>query len=204
MSGFLLKRCQSFCAWQVGSWVLVGLLCVGCGSETGGVAGDVVTVACEAVGDNLLRNPEFATAGGSKDRLLEWGEVQHAGDRAFETEVASGVLSITKTAEQPWFVVTQRHRPQEYVGRLMRYSAELKLDLNADNLPYKFEAGGGLSLLIYGETDDPGPIPVDELLLNGAFQHEPSIGQTGWFEAEFDFMVPEKATRMLLGFRHQG
>ncbi len=150
--------------------------------------------------DNLLRNPEFATAG-QGPAPSGWNISQHAGVEAYTIELVEGELSIDKYGEQHWFLISQNVPGDALAGHPARFSAELKLDLHADGWTQALEPGGGLNITIRG-TEPDAPFQ-QKLLYNSSLQHQPRLGTTDWTPVEVVFDVPAGATRLNVGFLHQ-
>ena len=148
---------------------------------------------------NLLKNPQFLY---SKDRSFpnHWGASQHAGEPSFAIKIDSGALKVTKIGTQPWFLLIQKMSAVDWVGKKIRYTADIKLSLNANDLSHKFEPGGGLFLRVYG---DMNPMGDDRLLLNSGRDHKPKLGITDWMPTAIEYILPEKANRLVVGLMHQ-
>ena len=147
-------------------------------------------------GENLLENPRFeADAKGYRSR---WSSSQHAGARVYRVTVEDGVLSIEKTGKQSWFNFAQQVDIREHAGQRLRFSAEIKLDMTEDP-SHGFTQGGGLNLLIWGDSGGSG----NQLLSKSTLDHEPRLGRTGWTPVAVTLDVPEGAVKAKAGFLHQ-
>ncbi|GAB3279817.1 hypothetical protein GCM10027297_17800 [Parahaliea aestuarii] len=173
---------------------LAALLCTAC--DGGQSPPDNPAASARCGGDNLLGNPDFAA--NASGAAPPWRSSQHAGEQSFELTYKDGTASIVKVASQPWFRLVQALPARELRGNLLRYSAELKLDLTEEGVTHGFKIGGGLVVTLRG---DPDPVMGgDRLLLSEQFEHEPHLGTTDWVSVSTTFEVPANATRLQVGF----
>ena len=144
--------------------------------------------------ENLLRDSEFATVGGTGGPRV-WSGKQHAKSGSFETSAEDGVLTIAKIGPEPWFYYTQKVKPAEVGGKTVRYTAQLKLD-TAEAVPahsFNYESG------LYLTADNVGRRTIFRSLA----EQTPNFGRTDWFEASLEFQLPDSAATLAVGFLHQ-
>lgn len=181
---------------------LTALLTTACSdSTTTSSATDAKAVQganCDA-GENLLGNPAFTvnTVGAAPP----WQSSQHAGEKSFELSLDNGTATIEKIATQPWYTMSQSQKARPLRGKIIEYSAEIKLELDDEDLAHAFKPGGGLTLTLRG---DPDPVMGgDRLLESKLFEHEPHLGTWDWTPVSMRLAVPENATNLKVGFAHQ-
>ncbi len=175
--------------------ILAGLL-AGCQVA----ANDSAPVAQCSGSDNLLANTDFGSSDPAAG-LSPWRGAQHAGETSFRTHVSNGELTIEKIGTQPWYFLSQTPQARSLRGESLVFRAEIRLDLNAENLAHRFTHGGGLQVSVWG---DPDPVMGgDRLVFSSSLEHEPRLGTTDWVAVSIPFTVPSTATRMSVGFLHQ-
>lgn len=171
---------------QVGLLLIV-LLLVSCGRQ-------VDSLPCAATGENFLQDADFSLEA-ADPRSRHWSASQHAGEPSFETEIAGGVLTITKIGTQPWFILKQRIKDKRLGGSIVVYSADVKLDLREPKRAHYFGYGGGLSLV--ARSGD------GRVLVRSILEHEPSIGTFDWQSVRVLVELPESTRTVEAGFLHQ-
>lgn len=191
--------------------IVLSLFIVACGSDNSAPA-DSETVAevsttrvagaevpnC-AGKTNLLKNAEFIS---SPDRLLvDWNSTQHGNIPSFVVSVEDGVVTIERNGPEPWYNLEQPLDLKDYAGHRMLYRADLKLSLDSENWPHRLEPRGGLQVLIWATS--PPPLRSTRLNVNSSAEHTPNLGETGWFSAHTEFVVPERPKRSIIGLIHQ-
>jgi hypothetical protein len=171
------------------------LILVACGQQPASVLN---MPACSGT-ENLLRNPEFAL--NEQGRRVAWQGAQHAGEPSFLLNVEQGVATVQRIGSEPWYNFEQFPDAKPYIGHEMLLKADLKLDLNDDDWTHSMTPGGGLQVLIW-QTAVPA-IAGSRLIFESAFEHEPHIGTTDWFTVGIKFRIPERVSRMKVGFVHK-
>lgn len=148
---------------------------------------------------NLLRNAQFLH---SAEEFLpdHWGGGQHAGEPSFIIKTNSGTLKVTKVGKQPWFTLKQVVKTASWPSVRVRYKADIKLSLNANNLTHKLEPGGGIYLRVFGDTNIIGE---DRLLLDSSRDYKLKLGTTGWITSVIEYTLPETANLLVVGLAHQ-
>lgn len=154
---------------------------------------------CQLKGREYLRNADFSKLheGGSP---VHWIRRQHSNSDSFETEFTENELTIRQVGSEPWFIFTQYIDAAPLAGKVLVYSAELKLDLQKPTQFGTRRMGGGLRLV--AEKRDPQAGGYRSLL-SSSLDHEPRMGQADWYKAEIVVKVPRKAERLSVGFTLQ-
>lgn len=149
---------------------------------------------------NLLKNPQFAVAGDNA-APDHWQLSQHAGALAYEVSAEQGALTIAKTGEQHWMLVSQSVDPEPLAGDSAVFSVELKQNMTDSGWTQALEPGGGLSITIRG-TESDNPLR-QKILFSSNLQHEPKLGVFDWTPVSVEFEVPAGVTGIEVGFLHQ-
>jgi len=166
--------------------LLAAMALAACGSENN-------RRPCDPLGDNFIGDPGFSTLFGSRSER-QWHISEHSAGNSFEFAVDGGVLSIVKTGEEPWTIVSQAQEAPALAGKLVVLGAEIKLDL-VDPIPaHGFKKGGGLSLSAKRNG---------KLLLSSQFDHEPHMGSSGWQAVRVVFAIPKGVDALRVGILHQ-
>lgn len=182
--------------------LLTALLAAGCSDSTTTPSTAGVNAeqgASCAAGENLLGNPDFTV--NAAGAAPPWHASQHAGEKSFELTLDNGTVTIEKIATQPWYTLSQSMGARALRGKVVEYSAEIKLDLDDEDLAHAFKPGGGLTLTLRG---DPDPVMGgDRLLESKLFEHEPHLGNWDWTPVSMRLTMPENATSLKVGIAHQ-
>lgn len=142
---------------------------------------------------NLLRDTDFANLQAPRAQR-EWRSSQHSGDISFSYQAEDGVMTITQTGDEPWFVIEQSIGGSDWAGRKIRFSADLKLALTPPDPPHSFRQGGGLSLIAR---------KGGRVVLSSQFEHQPHQGQHDWQRISVTREIPAGADSLRVGFQHQ-
>ena len=149
--------------------------------------------ACKVKGPEYLQDTDFALEAESS-RSKHWTGVQHAGEKSYATTFDDGVLTIDKIGTQPWHIFRQRLDPAELAGKLMAFSAELKLDLSESDRAGIDRTGGGMHMTIRSRSGRS---------LKAVYPHEPHLGSSDWFPVQLVVRIPRNVAIVELGFRHE-
>ncbi len=171
------------------SWAAPAVLCLSlsaCGS------GETVP-SCDYLSGNLISDNAFDTIhAGRAER--KWHISEHAAGKSFDFSVANGEMSIEKTGIEPWTVITQSVDSKPLAGKVVEFSAELKMDLRTAEPEHGFTQGAGLTFLAR-----EGNKPV----VRSTLDHDPRMGQHDWHQARLVFKLPRKLSYLQVGFIHQ-
>ena len=170
--------------------LLLPLLLGACGQQ--GESGVAAAGAC-AAGENLIRDARFTTLDAPRFQRA-WLSSQHSSDVAFEYQAEQGVLTITRTGDEPWFVLGQDFEGGQWGGKRVRFSAELKMELTPPEPGHGFRKGGGLLL----RARQGGRI-----VFNSEFEHDPHMGRHDWQRVSVTGAIPPRADSLRAGFQHQ-
>ncbi len=162
------------------------LLLTGCGETA-------KTPSCEYQSENLIDDPLFATLDAPRAKR-RWQFSEHAAGKSFEYTARDGVLTIDQQGIEPWGMVKQTVNAKPLRGRLVEFTADLKLDLTQPPQPHGFKLGGGLSITAKSNN---------KLQLSSAMDHEPHMGQHDWFRARLVTALPRQMNFLQIGFLHQ-
>lgn len=154
----------------------------------GGAGGD----ACSG-GENLLRDIRFESLTLPRAQR-QWLSSQHSSDVSFAYAADEGVLTITHTGDEPWFMLGQSITGTEWAGKRVRFSADLKLALTPPVPDHSFRKGGGLML----RARKGGRV-----VLSSEFEHQPHMGEHNWQRVSVTRDIPAQADRLRVGFQHQ-
>lgn len=152
---------------------------------------------CELEGKNHLRDADFALEA-EDGRSKHWSGLQHAGEQSFSTAIETGVLTITRTGTQPWFLFRQTLPGKALAGRTLVFSAELKMDLRPMEVVYLGRTGGGLFVTAKNASG--------RVILRSELEHDPHMGVHDWQPVEVRVDLPAATRTLELGFtlRAQG
>lgn len=150
-------------------------------------------------GEEYIRNADFG-ARHERGNLVDWSRAQHANSKSFELDIADGELTIRKIGHEPWLILTQVIDPEPLLGKIVVFSAELKMDLRTPEVMGTREMGGGLRIMAERRTPTTGQYKA---FFRSVFDHEPHMGQSDWQQAQVVFKVPVKTERLVVGFAHQ-
>lgn len=148
---------------------------------------------CKAIGGNLLQDAVFTTLaapGGQR----QWQSSEHSANGSFSYGAAQGVLTIEQKGFEPWMMVTQSPGAGLLAGKVVEFSADLKLDLAAPKRAHGFKQGGGLALLAKKNG---------KLVVNSMLDHEPHMGIHDWQTARVVVALPMMIDYLQVGFLHQ-
>ena len=152
---------------------------------------------CELVAGNLLQDPMFLQRKPA-GVLGYWVGTQHAGEPSFELEFDSGELTINKTGTQPWFYFRQNVAVEQFVGKKLALTAELKLDMQQQQSQQGLIVGGGIKMVARSSS-----LQGRKLLLRSTLDHEPHIGKTDWDPVQVVIELPKGSSTLDVGFLHQ-
>lgn len=150
-------------------------------------------VGCERTSDNYLRDADFELERENR-RSKHWTATQHAGESSFEVQIQDGVLTITKTGTQPWFIYRQKLQNSEFAGARMVFSAQIKLDVTPAARAVG-RSGAGLSIAMRSGNN--------RILMRSSLDHEPHMGLTDWTDVELVLDIPVDTDTVELAFLHQ-
>ena len=173
---------------------------VGCLKATFGVAAVSVMLSscgaaqdidsCAPLGESYLQDADFEL-----ERLdgksLHWRSKQHAGEPSFETDISNGVLTIRKIGTQPWLLYWQRLQSDEFAGKRLAFSAEMKLD-EASTDSQRVQPPARLSLKALSKDKKE--------LRRFYLDFSPKPGMTDWQPIQMVVNLPPRATIVVLGF----
>jgi hypothetical protein len=162
------------------------LLLVACGNT-------VETPNCEYASENLIDDPAFATLGAPRSKR-RWQFSEHAAGKSFEYGASDGILTIDQQGIEPWGMVKQTVNAKPLRGRLVEFTADLKLDLTQPTQPHGFKLGGGLSITAKSNN---------KLQLSSTMDHQPHMGKHDWFNARLVAPLPRQMNFLQVGFLHQ-
>ena len=148
---------------------------------------------CVSTSDNYIQDTDFELERENR-RSKHWTATQHAGEPSFEVLIEDGVLTITKTGTQPWFIYRQRLQNSEFAGARMAFSAQIKLDV-APAVRVFGRSGAGLSAVMRSGNK--------QILMRSSLDHEPHMGKTDWTDVELVFDIPADTDSIDLSFLHQ-
>lgn len=152
-----------------------------------------------ALAANLLRNSEFSLA---DDGVPEqWSLTQHAGAAAYTVTFADGVMTVDKYGEQYWLLLSQSIDVTSLAGEALQFSAEIKLDMHAENWNDALLPGGGLALKVIGTSGDP--FGRTRVVQDSMLAHEPRLGSTDWIRVAVPIKLVAEAAQLHAGFVHQ-
>jgi hypothetical protein len=154
---------------------------------------------CELKGKEYIRNADFSRVH-AQGTPVHWGSSQHSNSHSFETELTDDEFTIRKVGSEPWYIFTQNIDGAPLAGKVVVYSAELKLDLRRPQRSGTRRNGGGLRLMAQKRSPNTG---MYRNLLGSTLDHEPRMGQTDWQKVEIVVKVPVKTERLSVGFVHQ-
>lgn len=172
----------------------VGMLIGGQAQAQSDACGDDLATA-----PNLLRNTSFTP--GDNGVPEQWHLTQHAGDAAYTVTFDDGVMTVDKYGEQYWLQLTQQVDATNLAGKTVILSAEIKLDMHAENWHETLIPGGGLILKVMGGFGDP--FGRTRVVQHSMLEHEPRLGQTDWTQVSVRMRLKEEATDLRAGFMHQ-
>ncbi len=175
---------------HVAGALLLPILVSACGQQT--ADGGAASNACTG-GDNLLQDTRFETLDAPRVQR-QWLSSQHSTDISFSYTATDGVLTITQTGDEPWFLLAQSVDGTDWAGKRVRFSAELKLALELPETEHSFRKGGGLLL----RARKGGRV-----VLSSEFEHQPNMGQHDWQQISITRDVPPGADNFQVGFQHQ-
>ena len=121
-----------------------------------------------------------------------WYYNQHAGERSFSYASEAGTLKLQRTGDEPWMILRQTLKSDEFAGATVRFSAQLKGDVATQPPLHGFEHKAGLYFNV-GQRSDP--IMAD---------HAPNSGEWEWQEVSVNRVIPEGESEIQVGFLHQG
>jgi len=148
---------------------------------------------------NHLDNPLFELT--AEGKLTGWNVTQHAGEAAYRVTVSDNELHIEKHGEQYYMMVSQFVNLQGLRTKSLRFSAEMKQNMHANNWYQSLEPGGGLLVNIVGtKTAAFGPVLGSH---TSVIEHEPKLGVFDWTPISICFEVSEHAKTLKVAFIHQ-
>ena len=149
--------------------------------------------SCKAIGGNLLQDTVFTTVGAPRAQR-QWQSSEHSAKGSFSYMAAEGVLTIEQKGLEPWMIVTQSPDAGLLAGKVVEFSADLKLDLAAPERAHGFKLGGGLALV----AKNNGKLAVNSML-----DHEPHMGIHDWQTVRVVVALPMMIDYLQVGFLHQ-
>jgi len=166
--------------------------CAGGQVETGG---DAVVSENQANGargctqsENLLLDTEF-----SETRGGVWTFRQHTGEISFSVEREDGGILINKFGKEPWMLYTQSVAFPVSGDATLRFSAELKGQIEYEPPLHGFDHIAGLFLQ-----------PGKSRSASRVATHQPNRGQWDWQTMTIEAALLPGATSAQAGFVHQG
>lgn len=142
----------------------------------------------------MIQDADFSLEAANR-RSKFWVSAQHAGERSFTTRIQEGVLTVTKTGSQPWFVIRQTLQTPNLSGQKMVFSADVKLDLQPPQLIHGLGDGGWLRVTARSANK--------KVLMQSALDQEPHIGKTDWERVQVLVELPSDTMQIDLSFLHQ-
>lgn len=145
---------------------VVGLL--GCGSESVNYDGGEDSASSSQQAEytppegGYLKEPFFTM--GAQDSVIGWSFTQHSSDISYSVTAEDGVLSITRTGDEPWAKVRQFFKDDvdQVLGKKLKFSADVKADFTSE----------------WGEAMEPPSLTV---LVKGIRAGEPAILGKAYF-----------------------
>lgn len=155
--------------------------------------------ACAAPPTNHLNNPLFELS--AEGKLRGWNVTQHAGEAAYRVSVSDNELHIEKHGEQYYMMVSQFVNLQGLRTKSLRFSADMKQNMHANNWYQSLEPGGGLLVNIVGTQSAAfGPVLGS---YTSVIEHDPKLGVFDWTPISVCFEVSQYAKTLKVAFIHQ-
>ena len=146
-----------------------------------------------AVGENLILDTGFTTFGGRHNER-QWSASEHTAQKSFKYTISEGVLAIEQVATEPWAIVTQVVDAKTVAGKTVKFSADIKLDLEQPTRAINLKVGGGLLMWVKKNG---------RMVLDSSMEHEPYMGKSDWVRVDVVKKIPAKANFVEIGFIHQ-
>lgn len=151
------------------------------------------TDVCAPLGESYLQDADFEL-----ERLdgksVHWRLKQHAGEPSFETDINDGVLTIRKIGTQPWLVYWQRLKGNEFAGKRMAFSAEMKWD-KPETDTRGVQSQARLNLIAFAKDN--------KILKRFNLAYHPNPDKSGWQPLQMVVKLPPKTNFIDLGFVHE-
>ena len=149
-------------------------------------------IAEEAWDGGLFKSPDFAP-GDTGRPLGHWNIGQHAQGKAkghsYEFSSSDGVLTIRRVGAEPWGMVAQDFKVDEYIGKRLRLSMEVSGELD-ESFGRPIEPSGLIARVTGFGPHDP-PMFGARILVAERSNPGLGVGSHDWQELILEFEIPD-------------